>query len=821
MPLEPFFKPFGQMVPNLGRVYRPAPKESAPVEAPPPPPVVEEKAKPKTAKLSNPKWVADKVGFNEETPISVQLDLPPEIAHKTKVSFELFAKTPKGPEKISQGEANAQDGTAVCKIPLYIPTYRDEDGNRMQKAEYWFNAKHSEASPLDGSKSPKLVDEMADRLIESHILPDITFATAQSFLHPDHAAELKGLRASIDAWKKKTPEGKLAVFGHADAVGKESDNKILSERRGRALLAFLTLDASAYAAIGKEENWKLDLHQALLKQLGHDPGAIDGQDGPKTQAAVKAFRKKQGLPESGALDADTKQKLYEAFFSDCNPKAVPAKDFDDVNGNAFAGCSEFNLADKTQGPCEKNRRVGVFLLKATKNFPIHYPCSKGNVSVCQKQVGKKGERRTAGFGCWFYDQLIVERPNQPPPPPDDPIADLKWDVETAWCGDTAKLTATSNLAEGTEVSIKLASEDQACEETKAKIQGGKLEFPWKVHSVAFAYGEDKKAKPEVEVFAEVAAAGKKYNAKKNLKVKKVVEAKAVEYKVKHVWGKYGVLSHFSQSVENSKVKIALRKKVMQTWGATYVDLTRAGISDKGGGFPWACCRWARSTSSQMRPDEYWDKGKWQKIPFTPLAPEYGTLPIIKTGEKFHWIQSADYPYPGTFPDYKWEDFAPKRDAWIKDSMRRWTGVHSLKRRGCTAPSDKTCCTYDVEFDFGLEKVSSYEEEVLCLAPSLQRSNAALLFYGDNRIAMCAHEAGHLVGLPDEYPGGAVDTTVEGDGAAKGIDQTTLMGSSLQDEMKNQIKVRHYGTFALQMRKVFAQSGQKEEEWIVAPKKEAE
>ena len=95
-------------------------------------------------------WEADKAGFNEETPISVQLELPPDIAHKTRVSFDLFAKTPKGPEKISQGEANAQDG----------------------------------------SKTPKLVEEMADRLLEVHILQNVTFATGKRFIRTSKAADL-------------------------------------------------------------------------------------------------------------------------------------------------------------------------------------------------------------------------------------------------------------------------------------------------------------------------------------------------------------------------------------------------------------------------------------------------------------------------------------------------------------------------------------------------------------------------------------------------------------------------------------------------------
>ena len=183
---------------NGGAGRRAAPAEAPeamdiPVEAAAP----EQETKKKTAKLSNPSWNADKVGFNEETPISADLELPEDLAHKTKVTFELFAKTPKGPESISKGEAVAEDGKATCKIPVYIPSYQDEDGNRMQKVEYYFLAKHSEAEPLDGSKAPKLVDEKADRVIESHVVEGVTFEFNSSFLHPKHAAKLKELQAEL------------------------------------------------------------------------------------------------------------------------------------------------------------------------------------------------------------------------------------------------------------------------------------------------------------------------------------------------------------------------------------------------------------------------------------------------------------------------------------------------------------------------------------------------------------------------------------------------------------------------------------------------
>lgn len=394
---------------NGGAGRRSAPAEALePMDIPPAKVAPESEKKKAAVVLRNPKWEVEKVGFNEETRVSVERELPLEHAHKTKVSFELFAKTPKGPERIGQGEGKADGGKAVGTVPVYIPTYKDEDGNRMQKAEYYFTAKHSESDLLDGSKVTKLVDEMAERLIKSHILQDVTFGFDKSFLHPDQAPVLKSMCDTISKWREEYPDGKLAVFGHADAVGKEDYNKSLAERRARSLLAFLMKEPQGWEALWKEEKWGLGPIQDLLRHLGHDPGATDGKSGPKTQAAVKSFQGTNGLAEDGEAGPDTRKALFQEFMDKGNALELKKKDFDDINGEAGAGCSEFNLIEKTQGTCAANRRVAVFLLKSNKNFPIQYPCKKGDAGTCKKQVARKGERRTTGFSCFFYDSLVVE-----------------------------------------------------------------------------------------------------------------------------------------------------------------------------------------------------------------------------------------------------------------------------------------------------------------------------------------------------------------------------------------------------------------------------
>jgi len=49
--------------------------------------------------------------------------------------------------------------------------------------------------------------------------------------------------------------------------------------------------------------------QIALARLGISPGSIDGVPGPQTRSALIAFQKKQGIPPSGWLDANTKPLL--------------------------------------------------------------------------------------------------------------------------------------------------------------------------------------------------------------------------------------------------------------------------------------------------------------------------------------------------------------------------------------------------------------------------------------------------------------------------------------------------------------------------------
>jgi len=396
---------------------RPASAPEATEELLPPENLVEPKDEKPKVILRNPKWEAEDVGFNEETEISVEAELPPELAKKTAVLFELSAKAPNGPERISQADGFVEDGKAKAMIPVFQPQYREEDGSIPTKVEYRFTAKHSHSNLLKDDKAIRIVDHMAGQVIDTHILQDITFALDKSFVRTQEVAPIKEMFQRIQAWQEDYPTAKMAVFGHTDALGDEPYNKTLSEKRAKAIHALLIQAPKTWLALYDEEKWGLASTQEYLKHLGHDPGAIDGQDGPKTQAAVKEFQESKGLAATGKADAGMREALYAAFMESCEGFKVEDKKFDSIDGSPFMGCSEFNLVKQTQGASEENRRVAVFLLKSNKNFPIHFPCKKKDIGPCKQQVARKGERRTKGFSCFFYDKLVDESAILPVPGP--------------------------------------------------------------------------------------------------------------------------------------------------------------------------------------------------------------------------------------------------------------------------------------------------------------------------------------------------------------------------------------------------------------------
>jgi peptidoglycan hydrolase-like protein with peptidoglycan-binding domain len=53
-----------------------------------------------------------------------------------------------------------------------------------------------------------------------------------------------------------------------------------------------------------------------LRDFGYDPGPVDGLFTAQTQAAVRAFQARYGIPVSGLLERDTRQELVPGLDQD-------------------------------------------------------------------------------------------------------------------------------------------------------------------------------------------------------------------------------------------------------------------------------------------------------------------------------------------------------------------------------------------------------------------------------------------------------------------------------------------------------------------------
>jgi peptidoglycan hydrolase-like protein with peptidoglycan-binding domain len=61
--------------------------------------------------------------------------------------------------------------------------------------------------------------------------------------------------------------------------------------------------------------------QEKLKNAGLYAGQVDGDTGPKTQAAINSWQQSQGLPLSGRLDAETQASLGMGHMDEMSPPA--------------------------------------------------------------------------------------------------------------------------------------------------------------------------------------------------------------------------------------------------------------------------------------------------------------------------------------------------------------------------------------------------------------------------------------------------------------------------------------------------------------------
>jgi len=289
-------------------------------------------------------------------------------------------------------------------------------------------------------------------------LEDLRFAFDSSMVLPEAQPEFQEL-ATL---KSALPGSPLTMFGHADPVGDEVYNKVLSGRRVRAVYAVTTRDTGIWEALynnseGTGDDWKLNQLKVMLKAVGFDPGNTSGSATTQSTNAIKEFQRKNGLTDDGVAGPLTREKLFRAYMDFLCPVVLAKTDFlgrgQDPGGKAdYQGCSEFNpqmmfsaeentrftnSADKTERNAENsvNRRVMALLFRAgAKINNDRWPCpraSEGTAgclkrfwadSATRRQFQAKRRTNVADrdtFACRFYDRMVGSSPCEGPVVPID------------------------------------------------------------------------------------------------------------------------------------------------------------------------------------------------------------------------------------------------------------------------------------------------------------------------------------------------------------------------------------------------------------------
>lgn len=235
--------------------------------------------------------------------------------------------------------------------------------------------------------------------------PSSLFATESAL--PTHAVADLVTRAQEIA--DSAEDAAFSVFGHADMAGGEDANKSLADRRAQAVYGVLTGDWEAFRSALENEDIPPTGYQMLLRALGCNPTAIDGELGGQTWLALSAFRRGYNahtwhderrarayadLPDDDVLDDSTKQALLDAFHAEYSGM-VPASRF---LGPLHMGCGEFNpLSDEHT----VNRRVTLVIYGQDAPTAEEFPCIRGDAAACTIDGGGR-------FTCKFYRERIRE-----------------------------------------------------------------------------------------------------------------------------------------------------------------------------------------------------------------------------------------------------------------------------------------------------------------------------------------------------------------------------------------------------------------------------
>jgi type VI secretion system secreted protein Hcp len=342
-------------------------------------PAVEDTAK--KVKLSDAKFLPEegKTDFKQKCNVTVNVAYLKET-NKKKVLFKLFSIYKNNTQDMQhevEGFESAGKADAAVTLHYNDEYYTDSEKPSTAVVEYFVKVSHSEAEEIE-SERLKLPFKK-QQTVQYVEIPDVLFNHNSAVPCIDNNNTLVGAIATVLIYANKNSDKEIVIYGHTDSSGETDYNIELSELRCKSIKALLDNKQEEYVTVCNGK-FKVEDYQTILSivtknyQWDCDPGAIDNQNGPKTESALKKFQIQYNHSYGKSIDEDGKigKQTWGAFFIVIHDKIreLASKEIGDTQpslkygkgGKGIYPCGEKYAQDayaKKGRKSQKDRRVEV------------------------------------------------------------------------------------------------------------------------------------------------------------------------------------------------------------------------------------------------------------------------------------------------------------------------------------------------------------------------------------------------------------------------------------------------------------------------------
>jgi hypothetical protein len=298
------------------------------------------------------------------------------------------------------------DQTVQIDLMLRSPRPRPDLG---EMAHFKVTAEHSEASAVVESPDTPVQMRNLCRYVGA---PELAFRNDGTCPTLDASGGMvRALAAAVGRLSITPPAGRspdtVVIAGFASSSGTADHDRDLSARRAQAIKALLGRDADAWGDLAA--NFQTQDIQQILSGLASgfgwpcDPGAVDGEDGPATQAGVKAFqaecntRYSLGLDEDGLCGPETWKAVHRAICAlvseatGQDPSAEPS--WPDVpwgysDGEGVYACGS-DFAAQDDSATDRHAEIGFF--ESNMEPPLVAPAPGEKATLADYPVEDSGK----------------------------------------------------------------------------------------------------------------------------------------------------------------------------------------------------------------------------------------------------------------------------------------------------------------------------------------------------------------------------------------------------------------------------------------------